>query len=69
MTEQTPEARRKERIEMAKEICLHRGENPGAIDRRGQEGWEKYEPLAGAVIRMAERLFVRRNNGEKLDPK
>lgn len=49
--------RRKERISMAKEICSHRGENPGSVDRNGQEGWEKYGPLAGAVIREAERLF------------
>lgn len=52
--------RRKERISMAREICLHRGENPNTIDRHGQEGWEKYEPLAGAVIREAERLFALR---------
>lgn len=54
--------RRKERISMAKEICLHRGENPNAIDQRGQEGWEKYEPLAGACIREAERLFALRKS-------
>jgi hypothetical protein len=54
------DARRKERISMAREICLHRGENPDAIDRYGQEGWEKYEPLAGACIREAERLFALR---------
>lgn len=52
--------RRKERISMAKEICSHRGEQPGSIDRRGNEGWEKYEPLAGAVIREAERLLALR---------
>lgn len=52
--------RRKERISMAREICLHRGENPNAINRQGQEGWEKYESLAGAVIREAERLFALR---------
>lgn len=52
--------RRKERISMAREICLHRGENPNAVDRGGAEGWEKYEPLAGACIREAERLFALR---------
>jgi hypothetical protein len=51
---------RKERISMAREICLHRGENPNAVDRGGNEGWEKYEPLAGACIREAERLFALR---------
>jgi hypothetical protein len=30
------------------------------VDRRGIEGWEKYEPLAGACIREAERLFALR---------
>lgn len=54
------ELRRKERVSMAREICSHRGENPGAVDRRGIEGWEKYEPLAGACIREAERLFALR---------
>lgn len=54
--------RRKERVAMAREICLHRGENPNHIDRNGQEGWEKYEPLAGAVIRYAERLFALRDS-------
>jgi hypothetical protein len=52
--------RREERIAMAREICLYRGENPNTIDRGGNEGWEKYEPLAGACIREAERLFARR---------
>ena len=54
--------RRKERISMAKEICSHRGEIPWAVDRRGIEGWEKYEPLAEAVIREAERLFALRSS-------
>lgn len=52
--------RRKERISMAREICLHRGENPDAVDRQGNERWENYEPLAGACIREAERLFALR---------
>lgn len=56
--------RRKERISMAKEICSYRGEYPNAVDRRGIEGWEKYEPLAGAVIREAERLFALRKVAE-----
>lgn len=47
---------------MAREICLHRGENPNTIDRGGNEGWEKYEPLAGACIREAERLFALRKD-------
>ena len=64
-----PEARRKERAAMAKEICLHRGENPNFIDRGGCEGWEKYEPLAGAVIREAERLFAKRPNEQLGQPK
>lgn len=55
--------RRKERVSMAREICLHRGENPNFIDRSGNETWEKYEPLAGACIREAERLFGRRTGG------
>ena len=57
-----PEAdiRRRERISMAREICLHKGENPNFIDRYGHDNWEKYEPLAGAVIREAERLFALR---------
>lgn len=55
-----PDIRRKERRAMAREICLHRGENPNTVDRGGCEGWEKYEPLAGAVIREAERLFAAR---------
>lgn len=45
---------------MAREICHHRGENPDHIDAGGNEGWEKYEPLAGACIREAERLFALR---------
>lgn len=53
--------RRKERISMAREICLHRGENPNIIDRNGNQSWEKYEPLAGAAIREAERLFALRS--------
>jgi hypothetical protein len=62
--------RRKERIAMAKEICLYRGEDPYSVNRQGEEGWEKYEPLAGAVIREAERLFALREvatvtNGER----
>jgi len=60
MTREEQTARQKERISMAREICLYRGENPDAIDRRGIESWEKYEPLAGAVIREAERLFALR---------
>lgn len=59
MTDQ--DDRRKERIAMAREICLHRGENPNAIDRGGNEGWEKYESLAGACIREAERLIALRS--------
>lgn len=54
--------RRKERISMAREICLHRGENPNSVDRGGNEGWEKYEPLAGACIREAERLIALRSH-------
>jgi hypothetical protein len=50
----------KERASMAREICLYRGENPHAIQRNGHEFWEKYLPLAGAVIREAERLFLLR---------
>lgn len=65
MTEREP--RRIERIAMAREICLHRGENPNFIDQRGQEAWEKYEPLAGACIREAERLFALRPVGEQGD--
>lgn len=49
--------RRKERVSMAREICMHRGENPDRTDLGGNADWEKYEPLAGAVIREAERLF------------
>jgi hypothetical protein len=60
----TETARRKERISMAKEICSHRGENSNAVDRRGNEGWEKYEPLAGACIREAERLFALRDHAQ-----
>jgi hypothetical protein len=59
---ETETARRKERISMAREICLHRGENPNTVDRGGNEGWEKYEPLAGACIREAERLFSLRTS-------
>lgn len=52
--------RAKERRSMAREICLHRGEDPDYIRRDGQYQWERYEPLAGAVIREAERLFALR---------
>jgi hypothetical protein len=55
----------KERISMARKICLHRGENPDAINRDGEEGWQKYEPLARAVIREAERLFALRKNNQR----
>ena len=54
---------RQERVSMAKEICSHRGENPNSVVRGGYEGWEKYEPLAGACIREAERLFALRRTG------
>lgn len=57
----TDAQRRKERVSMAREICLHRGENPNTVDRGGNENWEKYEPLAGACIREAERLFAMRD--------
>lgn len=56
----TDDERRKERVSMAKEICMHRGENTLTIDRGGNAAWEKYEPLAGACIREAERLFALR---------
>lgn len=59
------ELRRKERVSMAREICSHRGESPNAVDRRGNEGWEKYEPLAGACIREAERLFAMRGAAQQ----
>jgi hypothetical protein len=65
------DARRKERISMAREICLHRGENPEAIDRKGNYRWEIYEPLAGACIREAERLFALRapvSSNERVKP-
>lgn len=51
---------RRECRAMAREICLHRGENPNAVNRQGQEDWEKYESLARACIREAERLFALR---------
>jgi hypothetical protein len=60
---ETETERRKERVSMAKEICSYRGENPNSVDRGGNEGWEKYEPLAGACIREAERLFAIRKSG------
>lgn len=60
------ELRRKERLAMSREICLHRGENPNGIDRGGNEVWEKYEPLAGACIREAERLFALRGLAQQL---
>lgn len=64
MTDQTESARRKERIAMAREICLHRGENPDFLDHSGNENWEKFEPLAGACIRAAERLFALRDHAQ-----
>jgi hypothetical protein len=64
----TMDERRKEIISMAREICLHRGENPDSVDRGGNEGWEKYEPLAGACIREAERLFALRKPVHNLPP-
>lgn len=64
---------RKERISMAKEISSFRGENPDRVDRGGVANWEKYEALAGAVMREAERLIALRSSAtileqsEKLD--
>lgn len=42
---------------MAFEICLHRGEHPNQTDNGGVEEWEKYKPLAVAVLDQAERLL------------
>jgi len=45
---------------MAFEICLHRGEHPNQTDNGGVEEWEKYKPLAVAVLDQAERLLALR---------
>lgn len=55
-------------VSMAQEICSFRGEVPCSIDRRGAERWEKYKPLAQAVLREAERLFALRAAAASAEP-